>query len=64
MNSLETRLQQPIVAEGDLESDVVDLTTTIVAAAKDAIPRASNKLRTVSWWTKELEAERRRVRRL
>ena len=43
---------------------MVDVPTTVIAAAEEAIPRDSHKVRTVSWWKRELELERRNVRRL
>ena len=44
--------------------DVVYFTTTIVAAAKDSFTREAKKLKTVTRWTRELELEIRRVRKL
>lgn len=48
-----------------LNDKVTDLMTTLLAAAEDSIPRIPNKHKlSTKWWTRELEKERRKVRRM
>ena len=43
-NSLMTRIQQSNVAQKDVQTEVADLPTIVVAAAEGAIARETNKL--------------------
>lgn len=62
-NRLESRIKQIEDKDMDLEEKILDLTTTIIAAAEYSIPRESKKLKTVCRWNRDLEIERRRIRK-
>lgn len=49
---------------GDLDSEVTDIMTSILAAAEDSIPRFGDKRMKGTWWNRELDRERRKVQRL
>ena len=48
----------------DVDSGVLDLTTSVLASAEFSMPRAVGKESRTIWWTRELEIERAHVKRV
>ena len=47
----------------DVDSAVLDLTTSVLASAEFSMPRAVGKESRTGWWTRDLELERTHVKR-
>lgn len=64
IENIENNLPDPLHGTENLDQNIEMLMRTLKDAADAAIPRFDDRIKIARWWTRELEMERRHVKKL